>query len=593
MRKMKKIAAIALAAITATAFVGCGGDEATFVYYQGDRVDSKTGKMEFSTDLFFRNDRKTDGADPFVLDNTARDGYYYMYTTSNHLEAFRTEDLVNWEPMGPTLNVWSVDSEMRDIVWEDIWAPEVVYDPDTELFYMHFSASPRNSSNMDMLLLAATSENPYGPFNVVDFSDPASCGEGNVHEYDTAEYSEPMAQYLFFNPEIYHDFSVSHTGKSRKYTGSIDPHAFTDENGKKYLYWVDNIVDNFIVAVEMENWLKPKWDTAALVTATRYWTVEDFENYRLTGAIPEDGYVSYESLGNTINEGPAMTKRNGKYYLTFSINSYEQSNYAVAQAVADSPLGPFRKLREEENGLLLSSLAEGSNEVSGSGHHSFVTVGDQMYVVYHRHDDFTVAGAARNPAIDEIEWVTIKDIYNNDLEVMYANGPTWNVQPLPMGEYVNIAQEASVTGIEEDNARYLIDDLLSVCKTDTDFHMNYVGETLLEKTTTIAFDFASPRKIRAVMIYESKFEDSIFLSATVELTTSNGKTHKLNLKLAQELYSRDEYSGEVDYVQPGAAIFAEFKETEVTRVRVTIPVGKDQAQVGVSEVRILGLKEGK
>ena len=216
-----------------------------------------------------------------------------------------------------------------------------------------------------------------------------------------------------------------------------------------------------------------------------------------------------------------------------------------------------------------------------------------MYVVYHRHDDFTVAGAARNPAIDEIEWVTIKDIYNNDLDVMYANGPTWNVQPLPMGEYVNIAQEASVTGIEEDNARYLIDDLLSVCKTDTDFHMNYVGETLLEKTTTIAFDFASPRKIRAVMIYESKFEDSIFLSATVELTTSNGKTHKLNLKLAQELFSRDEYSGEVDYVQPGASIFAEFKETEVTRVRVTIPVGKDQAQVGVSEVRILGLKEGK
>ncbi len=85
----------------------------------------------------------------------------------------------------------------------------------------------------------------------------------------------------------------------------------------------------------MENWLKPKWETAQLVTATRFWTVEDFKAYKENSTIPADGYVTYEALNNTINEGPVMTKHNGKYYLTFSINSYEKSDYAVAQAVAE------------------------------------------------------------------------------------------------------------------------------------------------------------------------------------------------------------------------------------------------------------------
>ena len=164
---------------------------------------------------------------------------------------------------------------------------------------------------------------------------------------------------------------------------------------------------------------------------------------------------------------------------------------------------------------------------------------------------------------------------------------------MPFGEYQNIATEAAITGLEKDNAKYLFDELLSVCKTDTDFHVKYVNETILTKTTTIAFDFASPRKIRAVMLYESKFEDSVFKTATVYLDTADGKTYTMNLKLMDELYACNDYSGEIEYVQPGAAIFAEFEQTEVTRVRVAVPVEKDQSQVGISEIRILGLAEGK
>ena len=76
------------------------------------------------------------------------------------------------------------------------------------------------------------------------------------------------------------------------------------------------------------------------------------------------------------------------------------------------------------------------------------------------------------------------------------------------------------------------------------------------------------------MLYESKFEDSVFKTATVYLDTADGKTYTMNLKLMNELYACNDYSGEIEYVQPGAAIFAEFAQTEVTRVRVTVPVEK-------------------
>lgn len=593
MNLKRKIAAVTLASMAAASgLIGCSSEN-ELSFYQGEATNSKTGRMEFSTDLFYRNDMKMQGhADPFVLDNTARDGYYYLFATYGYFMCQRSKDLVNWEAVGPSLDTWKIDNEAYSITHDKRWAPEVVYDGDTGLYYMHFSATPEDKS-MDMVLMCATSETPYGPYSIVNFTDPSSCGEENVHDYDMNEYSDIAAQYLFLDPEIYHDFSTSQTGKSAKYPGAIDPHAFVDDDGKKYLYYVDNVGQNFISVVEMENWLKPKWETMTLLTSARFYTVDDWRQWRSTGINPADGFVSYESSNNSINEGPTMTKHNGKYYLTYSVNDYAYNEYSVCQAVSDSPMGPFRKLREEENGLLLSSMAEGSREVSGSGHHSFVTLNDNLYVIYHRHDDFTKAGAARNPGIDEIKWVTIKDIYDNDLDVMYANGPTWNVQPLPegIGKYKNIAPEATVTGGEGDDARYLFDGLLSVYKYDNDFLMNYICETNIQKTTTFKFDFASARTIRAVMIYESKYESSVFNTATVELVTPSGESYKLDLRLARELYEEDDYYHEIDYIQPGASIFAEFGEIRVKSVKVTIPVRSGQDMASISEIRILGLAE--
>ena len=157
--------------------------------------------------------------------------------------------------------------------------------------------------------------------------------------------------------------------------------------------------------------------------------------------------------------------------------------------VADNILGPYRKLTEAEGGLLLSGGVAGSQEISGTGHHSFVTLGDKMYVIYHRHDNFTAAGTARNHAIDEIKWITVKDKDGNDLEVMYANGPTCTVQPRleAYSDYKNIALDAVVSGSED--AKYLNDDLLSIYKYADVTFMEYIKETTIQKTTTFNFEF--------------------------------------------------------------------------------------------------------
>ena len=129
-----------------------------------------------------------------------------------------------------------------------------------------------------------------------------------------------------------------------------------------------------------------------------------------------------------------------------------------------------------------------------------------------------IAGGARNPAVDELKWITVKDKDGNDLDVLYSNGPTCTVQPKieAYADYVNIADEATVSGSED--AGYLTDGLLSIYKYANPDFMQYVQETTITETTTFTFDFADARSVRAVMVYNSKFETNAFNNiARVEL----------------------------------------------------------------------------
>lgn len=574
---------------------GCGSIVGPTMYevesYQGQLEKGQT-QSDFDEEVFYRNDKKAGCPDPFVLDNTQRDGYYYLYGTEGAMFCYRSENLMDWEPVGNALDILHYDTEERQAAWEAIWAPEVIYDEDTALYYMFFSATPKQDAGVRFLLYVAVSDSPYRDFKMINFEDPASCGAENVHQINKTLYPQYYAKYCFLEPEAYTAFSQATGGSisAEGYSGAIDPHPYVDEDGQKYLYWVDDIATNGICVMKMENWLKPDLSTMTKLTQATYYTVEDYER-AMAGETVER--VSYEITGNLINEGPTVVKHNNKYYLTMSVNHYADSSYQVCQAVSDSPMGPFRKLTAKENGVLLSGQTVGSQEISGTGHHGLVTVGDQMWIVYHRHDDFVEAGAVRNPAIDEIKWVTIKDKDGNDLDVMYCNGPTCTVQPRieAFSNYKNIAGEAKVSGTED--VKYLTDGLLSLYKYGDDDFQQYIKETRISETTTFTFDFEEVRNVRAVMVYGSKLESEMFrkLSRIEFVCEEDGKEvlrYIDDVELSKECYKENDYDKSVFYSVPGSSAYAEFQSLKVKSIKITVEVPKSQEAVGISEIRILG-----
>lgn len=609
--------------------------------YQGDSV-ADNGKLVYNKDLFYVNERIYGaGADPFILDNVSRDGYYYLYSTFDFCNVSRSRNLVDWENMGSTLPTWKMDrtsSEYRTVN-HDIWAPEVIYDADTELYYMFFSASPdvdanapggkgvsgpsnpndNTPSHTKYSMFAATADSPLGPFKLVDFSDPESClGEENLHVYNTttgivasdgdigvydsadgvtykAAYTQFFAKYLFFNPESYNQFgsTLKLNGQmSGGFVGAIDPHPYVDHDGKKYLYFVNNVGENGICVVEMENWLKPKWETAQLLTVCQYYNLTDWENAKSGKRVQK---VSYENANNVINEGPAMTYRNGLYYLTFSVNDYAKSDYSVGIAVSKYPNKDFRKLTEAEGGLFLNTGILESNTISGSGHHSFVTAGDQMFVCYHRHIDYAVGGGPRYPAIDEVKWVTVKDKDGKNLDVMYVNGPTDTVQPLPEkhSQYKNIASKANVTASPDTEYGYLTDGLIAVQKSGDQAFTDYIPETVITQRTTFTFEFAQPKALRAIMAYNSMSERKLFRNiARVELTCVENGQETVRI-LPTVAFNTDAYTtiradGTIGYCISGSAAYAEFNELNVKKVKMVFDVPDGQQEVAISEIKLLG-----
>ena len=604
--KFKKALVLVLGTtIIMSGLTGCGVQK-QLSNYQGMLKEGET-KSDYNKELFYRNEKQSKIADPFVLDNTERDGYYYAYGTEGFLFCYRSKNLMDWEAVGNTLADWHYESD--GIVTVDtkltnanLWAPEVVYDKETNKYYMYFSATPTadkqvegiEKGNANYTMMVAVSDYPDRGYKIVNFQDAASCGKENVRFYDAKAYPQYYAKYVLFDPaEITRVSRESGIILSERggYSSTIDPHPYEDDNGDKYLLWTSHGQGmNIVFGVKMINWLTPDWSTATALLYNSYYTVEDYKTAQAGGTVSR---VSYETEGNAVNEGASVVKHNGKYYLTYSMNSYEDAAYQVGQAVADTPLGPYRKLTEEEGGILLSGGKAGSLEITGTGHNSFVTVGEQMYIVYHRHDNATVGGASRHHVIDEIKWITVKDKDGNDLEVMYANGPTGTVQPAieAFSEYKNIADEAKVSGSED--VDYLTDGLLSIYKYGNETFLQNIKETTISKKTTFEFDFDTARTVRGVMVYNSKWENTCFQKvAKVEFVCEeNGEEvvyYIEDMEFSSENYRRNDMDGLIYYIVPGAAAYAEFDELNCTSVRITVEVPEGQESVGISEIRILG-----
>lgn len=630
MKKILRPIAVAACAVLGLSMAGCGGGTTAktvyeLPYYDGKTYEEDADKPVYNSELWRRNDNNEGDPDPFILNNTERDGYYYRYGTdgTNITNVARSTDLSNWYECGAATVLGSG--------WTAFWAPEVAYEDTTEdgvdngTYYMFFSAIFPNAASTNAYakgsyrnsLYVATSDSPLGPFTLVDFTDPESCGEENVRTINSADYSYSTTylKYALFEPIATNNAWASILPErieagSDKMCGNIDASPFVDPaTGKKYLLFNHETQPSPILIMEMENWLKPLPETTKLLTRCGYYTVEDYERAQ-NGEEVET--IEMESLTNKVNEGPFLYARQQsdgsyKYYLTYSINGYMDTTYAVCQAVSDSVDGSYRKLTQAENGILLSADYGGNSRVAGTGHHCFFHIGDKMYICYHRHNVPGEIEYGRCIAVDEVKWVTITDINGEPLEVMYVNGPTSTVQPaIAEGlEYGNIAEEATISVVsgklaDGSSTDSMNDGLLSFnVNFNQEFLNKYVRETLVTEETTFEISFGDYKTLRGFMVYNSKLTDTVFFKLkNIEFVSEENGQEKIwyieeLTPDEKESFVYDEFeltNGNyvIDSLTYGGGVYAEFDAINVKTIRFTVEVPEGQEMVGISEIAVMG-----
>lgn len=536
-------------------------DKQEFAY--DDNLDSSS----YNQKLFYRNDLLTIAPDPSVIQITEGEekGWFYMYATSNEIscsgvQVWKSKDLNLWECVGVAFT-----PEEESWCQRELWAPEVIYHEGK--YYMTVSGRNRFDSDNKLSINLAVADNPTGPFIqwTGTTTDGREVGLGDVW----------MPEYLF-------DSSLDLIDEEL-----IDGSFFVDDDGKIYFYFCCTSEDegSSIYGIELDGFSSPKYDTVKQLTRTNRTNVTDeVKNLK------DEGYV---------NEGPHMIKHNDQYYLTYSINFFWNKNYAVKQAISTSPLGTFTKVANEDGGYVISAIETNRNyvdengepviiddydQMSGTGHHCFIRIGNEVYTLYHAHMDRVYGGkqSERAVALDKVQFVK----NSKGQEVLYVNGPTWSVQPLPssISGYENIATKATVKATNtrgSSSESYLNDGLIRM-------HNDSVAQDFIaEKGTEITLEFDKYYSVRAIMIYNSYYYDKLWDSVDEIIFHTDKKlvgTKKLtisNLGYDKEWHT----DSSIGFVRAGGSAIAEFNEIPVNKI--TIKINSDKP-IAVGEITVLG-----
>jgi GH43 family beta-xylosidase len=316
--------------------------------------------------------------DPAVL-KTDR-GYYLVATSNDAPDAFpilHSEDLQHWQHRGfvfPEGQAPGWAAKGRQL--SDFWAPEMAQVGDE--YWLCFTA--RQQSN-GLAIGLARSTGPEGSWT--DNGAPLVTGK----PVDTTGLGLDAS-------------------KPQMSGGVIDSHIFIDENGDRYLFWKDDangiwprplamllrsephLIDRLFASetdrrtaafaaavVPWANQRRPmerfflmqplieaalaNWEAVkaaliecglagaileAMTTPVRGQRIAD-DGRSLVG---EDRIVLANDLdweGHLI-EGPFVTRQDGRYWLFYAGNDFATPAYGIGVAVADHPLGPYRKQGE-------------------------------------------------------------------------------------------------------------------------------------------------------------------------------------------------------------------------------------------------------
>lgn len=426
----------------------------------------------------------------------------------------------------------------------------------------------------------AVSDSPRGPFKQYT-------NISGTEEYDENKREIGLDTPYVMHEDFYENCSDEVKEKLQDIMCMIDAHPFEAPNGDKYLYFSATYPSQeYIYGLKIgKSWTDdPDWDSVTPLLRHRYKTVD--------GKVRTD----YLENSNRIDEAPFVyyDAETQKYYLTFSINGCFDKTYCVAQAVGDTPLGPFTKIDRSKGGFVISSDPSWDH-VAAPGHHSFVSYGGKLYIAYQGLYNCKYGGGSgmnRGVCVDEVKFVTNQD----GQKVMYANGPTRAPMPLigDDAEYHNIAGEATVTaaGQKGDVSASVLNDGLI---TYTQYH-DLVKEFEMKKgKTTITLSFDGYRTIRAIQIFNSKNLETAFkkidrIEFDFTYTDENGTEITDTAYIGDLMFDFDRYitewNGELaDVMRPGGSVCVEFNELKVKTIRIIVNA---DAPANISEIFVLG-----
>lgn len=448
----------------------------------------------------------------------------------------------------------------------------------------------------------------------------------------------PALNFAYFCQELREHPAYKHINpgyEDRAIFPCIDINPLVNAKGEMFIYFSQHISSinegNHLWVIQMRDWATPMWDTLTHVTTPSASCVYNTDDLDI------NGYVSPTAVDEGgINEGCFVIERDGWYYMTYSPFGYGSRNYSIYLAISNNPFGPFVKLPEYSPVIGVDKV-DGGDYMAGTGHHCFIEAGDEIFALYHafynpvNNNDDNGNFLGRAIGVDKISFNThdqltfesvkqyqidkelltntnhISPKYTNDelvalineafdtcndqnynvevtdteiIPMMYGNGPTYSLQPLPYvslpNGYTNvaIADDAHfemVSGYQE-TLKYANDEMFTYQQWSKAFEV--AGKSELK----VKVSWDTPKAITNVMIYNSR-----------DILMSMRKVRSVVFKLAEKpaWYPQDkEYNGycyiydlpidpySYDYnnqrVRKGGSAMATFAEMKVTEVIVTL-----------------------
>ena len=257
-----------------------------------------------------------DFPDPDVL--RVGDVYYAYATNGNdsNVQAARSTDLVHWEILPDALPLRPAWA-VDAFGW--VWAPEVFQPAGSADYLLYFVARYAIGQGGTQCIGIARADSPEGPFTPIG-DEPFIC------QVESG--------------------------------GSIDPSTFVDDDGQAYLLWKNDGNSN-----GGQTWLY-------LQSLSPDGTSLEGEPVRLL--------TVDQTWEGVLVEAPTLWKQDGRYYLFYSANAYNDQRYAVGCAVSDAITGPYTKLAEP---ILKTTIPAGI--VGPGGQDIVIAPGGSTWLMFH------------------------------------------------------------------------------------------------------------------------------------------------------------------------------------------------------------------